>query len=506
MTFIKKILFFYLLILSSQSILSQEHTTFQTDSASTHQSDYTQIYTPNISLIDSIINFSKSYLGSPYRGGNDGPNSFDCSGFTSFVFRNFGIKLGRSSSDQAEQVPTVSKEDITPGDLVFYNGRRRGSRVGHVGMVVSKHENGNFDFIHSASSVGISISNSEADYYSRRFVKAGRVIQLDTLMARSIQNTQTYRTKSLNQTSLKADTTAENSIPTTATTIVKKTIPAKYHTVKSGETLSGIADKYGMSISQLKKKNNLKKDFLALKQRLKIKDEQHIEVIQKAKQKPTKEIVSTTQTTEITTTTTKEKSSQSTIYHSVQKGETLFSISKKYAVSIDNIKEINNLKNSSIFKGQRLLISQQTVAENIQTEKAQTKTFETPANEKTESVKTEQKILSENKLLNNGTHIVTKGETLQSISKQYGIKIAELKELNNMTTDNIQAGQKLITPSDNTNKVVAAKKKTKTHTVKSGETLSEIAEKYNCKVSELKKWNNKISNKLSLGEKLKIMH
>jgi LysM repeat protein len=75
-----------------------------------------------------------------------------------------------------------------------------------------------------------------------------------------------------------------------------------------------------------------------------------------------------------------------------------------------------------------------------------------------------------------------------------------------MTTDNIQAGQKLITPSDNTNKVVAAKKKTKTHTVNSGETLSEIAEKYNCKVSELKKWNNKSSNKLSLGEKLKIMH
>jgi LysM repeat protein len=506
MSFIKKILFLYLLIFSSQSIQSQEHTTIQSDSASTYQPDYTQKYTPNISLIDSIINFSKSYLGSPYRGGNDGPNSFDCSGFTSFVFRNFGIKLGRSSSDQAEQVPTVSKEEIAPGDLVFYNGRRRGSRVGHVGMVVSKHENGNFDFIHSASSVGISISNSEADYYSRRFVKAGRVIQLDTLMARTTQNTQTYRTKSVNQASLKTDTIAENSIPTTATTIVKKTIPAKYHTVKSGETLSGIADKYGMSVSQLKKKNNLKKDFLALKQRLKIKDEQHIEVVQKAKQKPVKEIVSTTQLTETTTTTTKEKSSQSTIYHSVQKGETLFSISKKYAVSIDNIKEINSLKNSSIFKGQRLLISQQTVIENTQTEIIQSKNIETLATDKSDFAQTEQKIATENKLLNNGTHIVTKGETLQSISKQYGIKITDLKELNNLTTDNIQAGQKLITPSANTDKAKVAKKKTKTHTVKSGETLSEIAEKYNCKVSDLKKWNNKSSNKLSLGEKLKIMH
>ncbi|MFZ4582496.1 MAG: LysM peptidoglycan-binding domain-containing protein [Paludibacter sp.] len=506
MSFIKNYIFILLLIFSSQSILSQEHTTIQSDSLPDQPAKYTQLYTPNISLIDSIINFSKSYLGSPYRGGHDGPNSFDCSGFTSFVFRNFGIKLGRSSSDQADQVPTVSNEDIAPGDLVFFNGHRRGSRVGHVGMVVSKHENGNFDFIHSASSVGISISNSEADYYTRRFIKAGRVIQLDTLMARSGNTTQATRSKNHQNAAIENDTTTVNKVPATVTTIVKKTIPAKYHIVKSGETLSEIADKYGMSISQLKKKNKLKKDFLALKQRLIIKDEQHIEVVQKVRQTPIKEKVTTSTPIEIAATTDKDESSQLPTYHSVQKGETLFSISKKYAVSIDDLKELNKLKSGSIFKGQRLLISQQTVTENIQTEKAQTKTFETSATEKIESAKTEHKITSESKLLKNGIHIVSKGETLQSISKQYGIKIAELKELNNMTTDNIQAGQKLITPSDNTNKLVSAKKKTKTHTVKSGETLSEIAEKYNCKVSDLKKWNNKSSNKLSLGEKLKIMY
>ena len=74
----------------------------------------------SISRIDSILNFSKNYLGKPYRGGSAGPNSFDCSGFTSFVFSNFGRKLGRSSRDQAEQTPTVSNDEIQPGDLVFF--------------------------------------------------------------------------------------------------------------------------------------------------------------------------------------------------------------------------------------------------------------------------------------------------------------------------------------------------------------------------------------------------
>ncbi len=439
-------------------------------------------------LIDSLINFSKQYLGSPYRGGGKGPNSFDCSGFTSFVFNNFGIKLGSSSGDQAEQLPTVAKNDIMPGDLVFFNGHRRGHRVGHVGLVVAKHDNGTFDFIHSASSAGISISHSESDYYNRRYVKAGRVFGYDSLIARA-DNTKTDFQPISNETT----ETNENYAPKQTQITVKKTIPAKYHTVKSGETLSSIAGKYGLTIAQLKKKNHLKKDFLSLKQRLKVSDEREIAVVEKVKPLAENKMqADSTKTKE--TVASKNVSNGQTASHTVKKGETLFSISKEYGISVNDIVEMNGLKTKSIFSGQRLKIRNENVIQS--TELVAEKTVEIP------TPKQEQVFVS---VRNQNTHVVGRGETLQSISREYKMTIDALKELNNLSSDNIMAGQKLIVPDDNNSTRTISKQKTKTHTVKSGETLSEIAEKYHCTVKELKNWNKKRSNMLNSGEKLKIL-
>lgn len=467
---------FILLLLVSLTLQAKGAINFQQTTDSTINLAPEINYESNILLVDSIVNFSKLYLGKPYRGGGKGPNSFDCSGFTSFVFNNFGIKLGSSSSDQAEQVPQIKKEDIQPGDLVFYNGRRRGSRVGHVGMVITKHENGDFDFIHSASSIGISISNSESDYYSRRYVGAGRAVPFDSLIARSTIKQSDYSRLQLSEN---VSSISSNQINEVTTTVVKKKVPAKYHTVKSGETLSEIASKYGLTITQLKKKNHLKNDFLALKQRLKIKDEYEISVVEKVK--PTSIIsVDTTKTPAINLEKTIDEKQLSKT-HKVKKGETLFSISKEYGISIDALEEWNKLNNGKIFVGQELALSTDTSVETVVKENAETT----------------QKF---------GTHIVSKGETLQSISKIYKITIAELKAINKLETDNILAGQKLNTPESKSLKTDnIARTKTKTHIVKSGETLSGIAEKYHCTVSELKKWNGKKSTKLSLGEKLKII-
>jgi len=444
----------------------------------------------HISIIDSILNFSKQYLGRPYRGGGKGPNSFDCSGFTSFVFSNFGIKLGSSSGDQAEQLPSIAKEDIQPGDLVFFNGHRRGSRVGHVGLVVSKHENGSYDFIHSASSVGISISHSESDYYNRRYVKAGRVFTTDSLVASYI-----YNKKSINSDVpiVKQPELCENEKP--VETIVKKVIPAKYHTVKSGETLSSIANKYGLTVTQLKKNNQLNGDFLSLKQRLKIKEKQEVEVVEKQKLIE-RQIVKVDSVKNGLMNIESERAELTTEFHNVAKGETLYSISKKYGVKVKDLIKINNLKTESVLAGQSIKLK-----DNVKLDLAQEiKIRESEENESTDSIFTNEK--------NYGTHIVSKGETLQSISKQYGLTIAAFKELNNLNTDKILAGQKLIAPTNViiSSKKINAKQKSKTHTVKSGETLSEIAEKYHCTVRELKAWNNKNNNKLSLGEKLKIIN
>jgi len=75
--------------------------------------------TDKINLTDSLINYGKLFKYSLIAIGSEGISSFDCSGFTSYIYRNFGYNLERSSADQAAQFPSVDKSELKPGDLVF---------------------------------------------------------------------------------------------------------------------------------------------------------------------------------------------------------------------------------------------------------------------------------------------------------------------------------------------------------------------------------------------------
>ncbi len=131
--------------------------------------------TPGIDASE-IIAFAKQYMGRPYRSGAKGPKAFDCSGFTSFVYRNFDISLNPSSSAQSTQGEKISRSDIRPGDLLFFKGRG-GRSVGHVGIAVDVEESGNVKFIHAATSSGIRIDNlNDGGYYQKRYVGARRVL------------------------------------------------------------------------------------------------------------------------------------------------------------------------------------------------------------------------------------------------------------------------------------------------------------------------------------------
>lgn len=127
-------------------------------------------------MADDIIEEASKYLGTPYRYAGSGPNAFDCSGFTSFIFKKFGYTLPHSSSEQGKVGKPVSQNDLRRGDIVLFNGSRVGGSVGHVGIVVDVKYDNSFTFIHSAIKGGVIISDSLEPYYSSRYKGARRIL------------------------------------------------------------------------------------------------------------------------------------------------------------------------------------------------------------------------------------------------------------------------------------------------------------------------------------------
>jgi hypothetical protein len=195
----------------------------------------------SIFLIDSIVDYGKIFLGTPYRYGGSTPSAFDCSGFVSYVYNNFGIKLPRTATAQYLANTHIDRENLHKGDLVFFEGRKKNSRIGHVGIVVSDSlENGLFKFMHASVTRGVTVSLSNENYYENRYITACRIVEIDSI-----------------------------SIPRKRTDIlVKKDIENQYHTVKKGETLYFISKKYGKTVAQLKTLNKISDNNLKIGQKL----------------------------------------------------------------------------------------------------------------------------------------------------------------------------------------------------------------------------------------------
>lgn len=126
-------------------------------------------------LIDDLLIEAHKYLGTRYVHGAKGPHAFDCSGYTSYIYKQFGYTISPSSRHQYTEGTPVSRSELRKGDLVFFTSRSSGKNVGHVGIVVSAdNETGEFKFIH-ASIKGVKVSECEG-YYQKRYVGAKRII------------------------------------------------------------------------------------------------------------------------------------------------------------------------------------------------------------------------------------------------------------------------------------------------------------------------------------------
>lgn len=126
---------------------------------------------PTTSERTKIVEYAMTFIGTRYVYGGASPSTgFDCSGFTQYVFKNFDYSLNRSSAAQIKNGTSISKDELRPGDLVFFS--RAGYAVGHVGIYV-----GDNSFIHAPSTGDyVKISSLDEAYYLTRYVGARRIV------------------------------------------------------------------------------------------------------------------------------------------------------------------------------------------------------------------------------------------------------------------------------------------------------------------------------------------
>lgn len=122
---------------------------------------------------EEIAEYAKQFLGSKYVYGGSGPSTFDCSGFTMYVYKNFGISLSHSARAQSSNGTYVSKDELEPGDLVFFKDYETMDGIGHCGIYI-----GDGNFIHASSGTGycVKISTLLSGSYNTRYETARRLI------------------------------------------------------------------------------------------------------------------------------------------------------------------------------------------------------------------------------------------------------------------------------------------------------------------------------------------
>ncbi len=257
-----------------------------------------------------------------------------------------------------------------------------------------------------------------------------------------------------------------------------QTIPSgqggNYYTVKSGDSLWSIANKYNTTVNELKSLNNLSSNILQVGQIL------------------------------VLPSSTNDDNSGNT--YTVKLGDSLWSIANKYNTTVNELKSLNNLSSDVLQIGQVLSVPSNSVSVgNTYTVKSGDSLWSI-ANKYNTTVSNlkslnnlSSDVLQIGQVLNvpsnsvsvGNTYTVKSGDSLWNIANRYGISVAELKSLNNLSSDVLQIGQVLNVPSSNN-----------VYIVKSGDSLWSIANRYGTSVSELKSLNNLSSNSLTIGQEL----
>ena len=232
-----------------------------------------------------------------------------------------------------------------------------------------------------------------------------------------------------------------------------------YHKIKKGETLGEIAELYKVSASNIRDWNGIVGDNIVAGKSLKIYSD-------------------VTPRTDTDITDSSNELTREAVNHQIQPGETIIAISALYDVSVDDIKKWNNLGSSKIIAGKSLVIY--------------------PNGH-------DKKIVTSGSQKNDGNfvyHKVKKGETLSTIADNYKVSISGIQEWNNLNDNKIIAGQDLKIRKISGTDYQGGKEGY--HIVEKGESLYSIAKQYNTSVQKLKSLNNLSSSRIVIGQKLKV--
>lgn len=242
-----------------------------------------------------------------------------------------------------------------------------------------------------------------------------------------------------------ASTAVASSKPASSSSSASSAAPraASVHTVRSGDTVSGIAAKYGTTWVALRKANGLSSDTIKVGQKLTIPGSGGS-----------------------SSASTASAPQRATTTYTVASGDVLGTIAERHGMSVKELQTLNNIKGTNIRLGQTLTV--------YGTAKPTTRTV---------------------------THVVASGEVLGTIASRYGVKVSDLQSWNSLRGTTIRVGQKLTVK---TSGAVASAPSTTTHKVASGESLWSIAKQHNVSVSDLRSWNSLTSNTLKPGQKLTI--
>ena len=314
----------------------------------------------------------------------------------------------------------------------------------------------------------------------------------------------------------------DNSNEATESQIVTKT---KFYKIKRGDSLSEIANKFGVTLSELKKWNHIKGTYATRGKTLKIYS--YDNVVVKPKEEKENAVAETkkepvTEEVNPAVAETKYKEEQvvsfvnTTKKHKVRKGDNLSSIADKYNVSVSDLKKWNNLKKNTVASGKVLKIkTTERVVSKVKKEIKSDKKATDPKNEVVADKENSDSEVAEKKEYKTQEYVVLKGDNLSNIAKKHKVSAEDLKLWNNLTDDNIQLGSTIIVSrieivvAEKPNKKPKSAKKPKKvdehYYVQKGDSLYKIAKKYpGVTISDIKKWNGISNENLKPGMKLKI--